>query len=277
MAARNYVQPFFKTARLFYNHRMPDRYFTKKAAKYARYRWDYPPSAIAAVLARAGLSPSSIIADLGAGTGMVAKHFLGKSAQVIALDIDPAMLRFLAPQQGLLRVVAAGENVPLPAASVDLVTVGQAIHWFQPEPARREILRILKPGGWLAIFRNQLARDPSDAADSLGSAIESLTTPEYGGLAQHPAPGVGVAPEFHFGSGSFERLVFPFTFQQDWETFFGSLTSASYMPDEEHLLYPKLETAALAVFERFCILCSDGVPRLPPAKGETELVIGRPK
>jgi SAM-dependent methyltransferase len=197
--------------------------------------------------------------------------------QLIALDIDPAMLRFMAPEQGLLRVVAAGEIVPLPAASVDLVTVGQAIHWFQPEPARREILRILKPGGWLAIFRNQPARDPSQAADALGGAIASLTAPEYGVMIQHPAPGVGVSPEFHFGSGSFERLVFPFIFQQDWETFFGSLTSASYMPDENHPLYPKLETAARAVFERFCMLCSDGVPRLPPAKGDTELIIGRPK
>jgi SAM-dependent methyltransferase len=266
-----------KYYQVFYNHSMPDRYYKNKAVRYARYRWDYTPSAIDAILDRAVPSPSTILVDLGSGTGIVARHFLGKVGQVIALDIDTAMLGCQSPERGLLRVVAAGETAPLPAASADLITIGQAIHWFRPEAARREILRILKPGGWLAILRNLPVRAPAQAADALSSAIEALTAPEYGCLPQHPAPGVGVPYDFYFGSGSSERLVFPFTYRQDWETFFGSLTSASYMPDEDHPLYPKLETAAKAVFEQYCVPGSDGIPRLPPAHAETELVIGRPE
>ncbi|RPH61536.1 MAG: class I SAM-dependent methyltransferase, partial [Chloroflexi bacterium] len=49
---------------------------------------------------------------------------------------------------------SSAENTGLPAHSIDLITVGQAIHWFDPQPARAEFLRILKPGGWLALFRN---------------------------------------------------------------------------------------------------------------------------
>jgi hypothetical protein len=46
-------------------------------------------------------------------------------------------------------------------------------------------------------------------------------------------------------------MIYPFTLQETWNSFIGSLCSASFMPDEDHPLYPKLERAARRVFDRF--------------------------
>ena len=64
------------------------------------------------------------------------------------------------------------EGTTLADGSVDLVTVAQAIHWFDPVAARQEFHRILKPGGWLAICRNE-GTDPA-----LGQALSEIYPPE---------------------------------------------------------------------------------------------------
>jgi hypothetical protein len=81
----------------------------------------------------------------------------------------------------------------------------------------------------------------------------------------------GRSPEFFYTGGIFQKLIYPFTFEQGWEEFFGALISASFMPDEDHPLYPNLERAARGVFARFS---SEG--RLQ-GEGATELYIGRPE
>jgi hypothetical protein len=63
--------------------------------------------------------------------------------------------------------------------------------------------------------------------------------------------------------------TYPFAFWQDWDAFFGSLISASYMPNPAHPRFPYLERAAREVFERFS---RDGQVEI---KGLTEMVLGR--
>lgn len=74
---------------------------------------------------------------------------------------------------------------------------------------------------------------------------------------------------FYFGGDDFQRLIFPFQFNQNWEEFIGALTTASYMPDEDHPLFGKLEAKAGEVFARFN---KQGVWTV---EVETELIIGR--
>lgn len=92
------------------------------------------------------------VCDLGAGTGILSSALLARGAQVIAVDPDAAALsRNPAPTR-----TGTAESTGLETASVDVVTVAQAWHWFDEPSAAAEIARILAPGGRLLILINQL-------------------------------------------------------------------------------------------------------------------------
>lgn len=246
---------------------MTTRAYARKAEKYARYRWDYAPGAIHAIFEIAGLTVQSCVADLGAGTGILTRPFVERVGQVYLVEPNLEMRQQAEPLAGptCTLIAARAEQTNLPDQSVDLVTVAQAIHWFDPEPARREILRILKPGGWLALIRNY----GTDSA--MSEAMTPLMTAEYGVASVTSSPYPSQPPGFYFGQACFQKLIFPFVLRQDWETFIGSLCSAAYCPDEDDPRFPRLAAAARAVFERF----SQNGWRDEP--GETELIIGQPK
>jgi hypothetical protein len=146
-----------------------------------------------------------------------------------------------------------------------LITVAQAIHWFDPLPARREFARILQPGGWLAILRNY----GTNAA--LNAATAALSTQENAiDISRHVAPPERKPMRFYYGGDDFRTLTFPFSFAQGWEEFIGALCSASFTPDEDSPFFAAYQAAAREVFERFSV-----GGRLQ-VQGETELVIGQP-
>jgi SAM-dependent methyltransferase len=73
----------------------------------------------------------------------------------VAVEPDPGMrARFDAATPGLVALAGSAEEIPLPEASVDVVLVGQAYHWFTPDRALPEIARVLKPGGAFAAIWN---------------------------------------------------------------------------------------------------------------------------
>jgi SAM-dependent methyltransferase len=132
--------------------------YSAKAEKYAKYRWDYVPQAIQMIFEASQLSGEAVVADIGAGTGILSAHFVGKVARVFAVEPNPAMREMAFKALGRYPtcqiIDGSAEATTLAAGSIDLIAVAQAIHWFEPAPARTEFVRILKPGGWLALLRN---------------------------------------------------------------------------------------------------------------------------
>jgi len=214
------------------------------------------------------LSDQSAVADIGAGTGILTQHFIDKVCLVYAVEPDAGMRRLVEETLGKYpscRVVPGrAEATTLPDNSVDLISVAQAIHWFDPEPTRSEFLRTLKPGGWLALLRNYTTHN------DLNAAIDTILTPEHGveksRLARYPQQD---QVRFYYGGESFQRFAFPFTLYETWEVFLGAMLSASCAPDEDHPLYPRFEQGARDIFARFS---TEGEITI---QGETELYLGQ--
>ena len=134
--------------------------FEAGAAAYELARPGYPDEAVAVLVAMLGIAAGVRVLDLAAGTGKLTRRLLELGASVVAIEPVAAMRREL--QQavpGVELVDGTAESIPLPDASVDVVTVAQAFHWFEAPAALAEIARVLRPGGGLAILWNE--RDES--------------------------------------------------------------------------------------------------------------------
>lgn len=132
--------------------------FQHGADGYDRHRPGYPERSVR-WLRGAASGPQDVL-DLGAGTGKLSAALLALGDRVTAVDPSADMLRVAAERMPqLTTIVGSGERIPLPGASVDLVTVAQAWHWLDEELATREAVRVLRPGGRLGLIWN--SRDES--------------------------------------------------------------------------------------------------------------------
>lgn len=153
----------------------------------------YPPAAVAHLAATFGLTRSSTVVDLAAGTGKLTRPLTAVAGTVVAVEPSAAMLaalRGLVPQVRAVR--GAAEAMPLPAGSADAVVVGEAFHWFDVETAGREIARVLRPGGGLALLWNREL--PEDPEPLWRARIRELVGPQLRALGSFPAGGTTWQP-----------------------------------------------------------------------------------
>ena len=132
------------------------RSFERAAEAYERGRPGYAEAALDAV----GLPADAVVLDLAAGTGKLTRQLVPRAARVVAvepLDGMRALLERLVPEAEALGGTA--DAIPLEDDAVDAVFVGEAFHWFATDEAVREIARVLRPGGVLAILFNQVDGD----------------------------------------------------------------------------------------------------------------------
>ena len=224
--------------------------FTTKVGVYIRHRWQYPPEAIAKIFAVGGLDNASVVADIGAGPGTVTRHLVGRVRLVYAVEPNNEMRRQatddLGNHPGFVPIAGRAEATTLSDHSVDAITVGRALHWFDPEPSRLEFLRILKPDGWLAIIGDERTQVELD------EAIRAISTNELGWRTSDDKSHIEkVSPAFFFGHDRFDTYRFHEVNEETWEMFLGRLTSRSSAPDPDHPLRWRYEQAARSVFDRF--------------------------
>jgi SAM-dependent methyltransferase len=130
--------------------------FSLAADTYERHRPEYPEEAARWLT---GEPPLDVV-DLAAGTGKLTRVLVRLGHRVTAVEPLPEMLevlREMVPEAA--PVVGSAESMPLPDESADAVVAAQAFHWFDHQPALREIARVLRPGGSLGLIWNM--RDES--------------------------------------------------------------------------------------------------------------------
>jgi len=156
-------------------HRAAATGFARSADAYERGRPGYPDDAVDRLVQAL---PGRQVVDLAAGTGKLTRALVARGLDVVAVEPVAEMRAAIAPPARVLDGTA--EAIPLPQASAEAVTVAQAFHWFDGERALREIHRVLRPGGVLALIWNR--RDMRDATQQ---RITALLEPHRGGVPAH--------------------------------------------------------------------------------------------
>ncbi len=125
-------------------------HFSTQASCYAKARPTYPP-ALFAELAR--LAPGRALAwDAGSGTGQAAVALGEHFERVVATEPSAAQLAEAVPHQRVHYHQAAEKAPMLADASVDLLTVAQAAHWFDRPAYYAEVRRVARPGAIVALW-----------------------------------------------------------------------------------------------------------------------------
>ncbi len=125
-------------------------YFSKVSEDYARFRPMYPSDLFQYL---ASIAPRHLLAwDCGTGSGQAARGLVEHFDQVIASDASSSQISKAANHPRIQYRVMAAERTDLEAESVDLITVGQALHWFDIDAFYAEANRTLRPGGALAVW-----------------------------------------------------------------------------------------------------------------------------
>ncbi|WP_328749429.1 class I SAM-dependent methyltransferase [Streptomyces sp. NBC_00285] len=165
--------------------------FNAAAAQYAASRPSYPPALFDAIEELAGRPLAGArAADIGAGTGIATALLHGRGAQVVAVEPGDGMaeqFRLAHPDIPIVR--GDGNDLPLLADSVDFLTYAQSWHWTDPTRAVPEALRVLRPGGALALWWNTHTLDVPWVTAQLDRIIEHFKA--YGAGPAVPVNGSG--------------------------------------------------------------------------------------
>lgn len=222
----------------------PDsRPFELVADLYERVRPGYPPEAVRWIAERLDLRGGRIVLDLGAGTGKLTRALVETGAEVVAVEPGDAMraeLERVLPEVRTLR--GSAESIPLPDGSVDAITVGQAFHWFRFDEALRELHRVLRSSGGVALTWN--GRDPESRLQAEIKELLEPFVPSGRAHAQDTSRHLAESPLFH----SFEQGTFRFVEELDADGLVGRIASISFVagstPEKRAELEHKLRALA---------------------------------
>jgi SAM-dependent methyltransferase len=189
--------------------------FGRQVEAYDRARPGYPAVAVEWMLG----SGVRAVADLGAGTGKFTAALVHRGLEVTAVEPDGVMRAKLSERLPSVTALAGtAEHIPLPDASVDLVTAAQAWHWVDESVALPEAARVLRPGGALALIWN--IRDESTA-----------WVKELSGIIQHSEAERALRHGFEIGGtfGQTERFEVGWSRELDADGLVELVASRSYI------------------------------------------------
>jgi ubiquinone/menaquinone biosynthesis C-methylase UbiE len=197
-------------------------HFSKQSQTYAQYRPQYPEEIYTYL---ASITPGHSLAwDCGTGNGQAAVGLAKYFDKVFATDASAEQISRAYPYPNVKYHNAPAEHITLPDSSVDLVTVAVAIHWFNFEEFYREVKRVLKLKGILAVWTYNLTR--------VSPEVDTIVRDYYFSVLK------GFWPErIHYLEEEYKTIPFPFneisppsfTMKADWtlDQFAGFLNSWS--------------------------------------------------
>ncbi len=185
-------------------------HFAKVAGAYAGFRPRYP-AALYAWLAE--IAPRRELAwDCACGSGQASLDLAAHFDHVVATDASAAQIAAAPACPNITFRVAPAESSGLPDASVDLVAVAQALHWFDFDRFYAEVRRVAKPGGLLAVWTySTLSVEGEDVEARVEDFYRNIVGPYWPPERRHVESGYRTLPF------PFDEIAAPeFTMQAGW-------------------------------------------------------------
>ena len=229
----------------------PTSRFSDRVDNYLRHRPGYPAAVLELLKDECGLKPSSVVADIASGTGLLTRMFLENGNRVYGVEPNPEMRRagerLLRPYPNFTSVAAAAESTSLPEHSVDFVTAAQAAHWFDLPKARAEFARILRPEGWCVLLWNERHTDATPFLCAYEKILLVYGT-DYKEV-RHERTTAEI--DSFFAPSKFHSRSFDMRQEFDYPALEGRLLSSSYTPSQGHPNYTPMLKALRAIFDEF--------------------------
>jgi ubiquinone/menaquinone biosynthesis C-methylase UbiE len=227
----------------------PTERFTGRVESYRRYRPGYPAQVVETLRRECGLRDDAHVADVAAGTGLLTEVLLAEGFAVTAVEPNDEMRAACASlerEYPKLRCIAGtAEGTGLPDASVDLITVAQAMHWFDLDKTKAEFARVLKPGGWCAVLYNNRRLSGDAFHDGYEGLLRDFGVDYLAVKGQHMGRkrlAAFFAPE-PMQCASFENAQ-----SFDYAGLEGRILSSSYMPRPGQPRFEEMQAAMERLF-----------------------------
>jgi ubiquinone/menaquinone biosynthesis C-methylase UbiE len=226
--------------------------FSSRVDNYIRYRPGYPAEIIDLLKSQYGLTTDNLIADIGSGTGISSQLFLKNGNSVIGVEPNKEMReaaeRLLKGYSKFQSVSGTAEATTVKDHSVDFIVAGQAFHWFNREPTRKEFIRILKPNGWVVLIWNDRKTEATPFLVAYEQLLKRYST-DYEKV-DHKQIDAQVIQKF-FEPGIASLHAFPNQQLFNLDGLKGRVNSSSYAPEPGHPNYLPLMNALEAAFETY--------------------------
>ncbi|HKR59130.1 MAG TPA: class I SAM-dependent methyltransferase [Pyrinomonadaceae bacterium] len=222
--------------------------FTSRVENYAKYRPTYPPEVVELLRSECGLTAEAVVADVGSGTGILTELLLKNGNDVIGVEPNEAMRKagdkLLSAYPKFKSVAGSAEATTLAPGSLDLITAGQAFHWFDRPVARAEFARVLKPSGFVALIWNDRRLGTTPFLKSYEQFLRDFGT-DYAKVQEFD-PRNEIAS--FFAPGNFKVKDFYNRQEFDFAGLRGRVLSASYTPEPGHAKFDSMLKALEQIF-----------------------------
>lgn len=227
------------------------RRFDRTVEYYIKYRPHYPYAVVEFLQSACQLTPAMTVADIASGTGFLAEIFLQHGNPVIGIepnaDMRAAGVHYLRDYPSFGSLSATAEATTLPTNSVDMITAGQAFHWFDREKTRQEFVRILKPEGWVVLVWNLPRRDTPFMAAYEQIWLKYLAPKTHSNDSDTQVVENELRDWYSPGTVTFKSFD---NFQTlDFAGLRGRVLSSSYSPTPEHPDYAPMLDELKTIFE----------------------------